>query len=131
MTAVLTYRTTELRNLAVNRHFFGITGGWRDGVEVRGKDFVLPGAAGQYELNRVDDHRVIHLEGFVLATDEANWDVEMAALEALFDPALGSGSLVVTTPYMGLAAPARAPSRRGSPTTWSPTWCRSWSAAGT
>jgi hypothetical protein len=112
MTDVLTYRGVELRNLAVNRHYFSITGGWRDGVEVRGTDATILGAAGHYELNRVSDKRIITLVGFVLAEDENDWDDEMAALEAIFDPILSSGDLIVTSPYMGLAAGIRTISAR-------------------
>jgi hypothetical protein len=98
--AGLTYRGTELRDLP--DIFFWISGGWRDGREVRGKDAVIIGAAGQYELNRVADYRTVQLTGLVLTDTEEEWDVQMALLEALFDPLLGSDDLVVSAPYMGL-----------------------------
>jgi hypothetical protein len=105
--AVLTYRATELRDLAVRRCWFGIESGWHDGVEVRGEDWVIPAKAGQTEGARKDHVRVIRLRGLVLGTDEANWKAVCAELETIFDPALTSGSLVVTTPYKGLAAGTR------------------------
>ncbi len=112
--SVLTYRDVELRNLTVNRHHFSITGGWRDGIEVRGKDATIVGAPGMYELNRIPNKRVITLVGYVLGEDESDWDDEMAALEALFDPTLASGDLVVTDPYMGLVGMERTISARVS-----------------
>lgn len=110
--SVLTYRGTELRDLTVGRRWFGITSGWRDGLEVRGKDATIVGAPGQYELNRIANRRVIQLVGFVLAEDTQDWDDEMEVLTTLFDPTLGSGDLVVSSPYMGLAAGDRTISAR-------------------
>jgi hypothetical protein len=110
--SVLTYRGVELRDLGVSPRYFSITGGWRDGVEVRGKDATIVGAPGRYELNRVADRRVVSLVGLVLATSEANWDDQMEVLEELFDPTLGSDNLIVTSPYMGLSAGTRTISAR-------------------
>lgn len=110
--SVLTYRGTELRDLAVAGRWFSITGGWRDGIETRGKDATIVGAPGMYELNRKANHRVITLAGYVLASSEDDWDDEIAVLEALFDPTLLSGSLVVTSPYMGLTSGTRSISAR-------------------
>lgn len=105
--SVLTYRATELRDLAVGHRWFSITGGWRDGIEVRGRDATIVGAPGQYELNRIANQRTIAAVGFVLAEDEEDWDDEMEVLCALFDTTLASGDLEVTSPYMGLAGGTR------------------------
>jgi hypothetical protein len=105
--SVLTYRGVELRDLAVGDRWFAITSGWRDGLEVRGRDATIVGAPGRYELNRVADLRVISLVGFVLGESEADWDDEMEVLTDLFDPLLGSGNLIVTSPYMGLTTGTR------------------------
>lgn len=113
---VLTFRGTELREISDDaygiRRWFSITSGWRDGLEVRGQDVTLVGNPGMYELNRIAKWRVVHLEGVIVASDESNWDDEMATLEALFDPTLGSGDLEVTSPYMGLSAGSRVISAR-------------------
>ena len=106
--AVLTYRATELRDLAVRRCWFNIESGWHDGVEVRGEDTVIPGAAGQTSRNRIAHVRVIWLHGTVFGTDEANWKAVCATLEGIFDPSLAPGALVVTAPYLGLAAGSRS-----------------------
>jgi hypothetical protein len=108
----LTYRSEELRDLSVAHRYFSITGGWRDGLEVRGKDATIVGAPGMYELNRIANLRVIQLVGFVLAEDESDWDSEMAALEDIFSPLLSSDDLEVTSPYMGLAGGTRTISAR-------------------
>jgi hypothetical protein len=100
--AELTYRGVELHDLP--DLFFWISGGWRDGLEVRGKDAIIVGAPGRYELNRIADYRTVQLSGWVVADTAEDWDVEMAMLEALFDPLQPSGDLVVTAPYMGLPA---------------------------
>lgn len=105
--SVLTYRGAELRDLAVANRWFSITGGWRDGLEVRGKDATIVGAPGMYELNRIANRRIVTLAGFVLGTSESDWDAEMAELEAIFDPTLGSDDLVVTAPYMGYTGSTR------------------------
>lgn len=105
--AVLTYRTTEIRDLAVRRCWFGIESGWHDGIEVRGRDILIVGAAGQTVGNRVDHVRIIRLRGVVVGTDEANWKSVCSTLEGIFDPALTPGALVVSTPYLGLSAGTR------------------------
>lgn len=105
--AVLTYRAVEIRDLATRRCWFAIESGWHDGIEVRGEDWVIPGKAGQTEGARKDHVRVIRLRGVVVGTDEANWKAVCAELETIFDPALTSGSLVVSTPYKGLPSGTR------------------------
>lgn len=105
--AVLTYRSTEIRDLATRRCWFSIESGWHDGVEVRGDDWVIPGKSGQTEGTRRDHVRIIRLRGIVVGTDEANWKAVCATLEGIFDPQLTAGALVVTAPYKGLAAGTR------------------------
>lgn len=102
--AVLTYRSTELRDLSARRCWFDIVDGFWGGVEVRGVDVIIPGLAGRYSRNRLDDKRTVRLHGFVLGTDEANHRAVCDTLDGIFDPALAAGALVVTAPYMGLTA---------------------------
>lgn len=105
--AVLVYRSTELRDLTVRRCWFSVDSGWYDGITVRGVDVVIPGKSGRTVQTRIDDLRVIHLSGIVVGTDEANWKAVLSTLEGIFDPALDPADLVVSAPYLGLAAGTR------------------------
>lgn len=105
--AVLTYRAVELRDLSVRRCFGSLTKGWRDGVVVKGVNAEIAQASGEDDLPRLDRYRELELLVPVLGTSEANWNTVMGELEAIFDPALAAGNLVVNAPYMGLAAGTR------------------------
>ena len=106
--AALTYRATELRDMSARRCWFAIESGWRDGVDVRGDDTTIPRKRGQTTRYRRDHVRVIHLRGWVVGEDEADWDEVCAELEAIFDPELDPGTLEVTSPYKGLVAGTRS-----------------------
>ena len=105
--AVLTYRSVELRNLSTRRCWGDIVSGWRDGAVVKGTNAEVASAAGEVDLPRLDRYREIELSVMVVATSESNWNTVMGELEAIFDPALAAGDLVVTSPYMGLASGTR------------------------
>lgn len=66
--------------------------GWRDGLTVRGKDTVIPGAAGLRPRNRVRHSRSLELFGVVQGVGdvEANrlssYDALVQAINAAFDP---------------------------------------------
>lgn len=101
--ATLVYRGTEIRDVTVRNCWFHIESGWRDGIEVRGDDWVIPAKAGQTTGNRKDHLRIIQLSGVVFGEDEADWADVCGELEAIFDPALDPGDLVVHGPYLGAA----------------------------
>lgn len=107
MADVLKYRTVELRDLTVRRCFGSLVKGWRDGVVTKGENPEIAQAAGEDDLARLDRYRELELVVPVLGTSEANWNTVMGELEAIFDPALAAGNLVVHSPYMGLAAGTR------------------------
>ena len=110
--AVLTYRSTELRNLSGRRCWFSIVEGWKDGVAVRVPETVIPGKSGQVEETAVVDKRVVRLHGLVLGTSETNWNTVRGELEAIFDPSLAAANLIVTSPYLGLASGTKTLSAR-------------------
>ena len=110
--AVLTYRSTELRDLSVRRCWFSIVEGWKDGVAVRLPETVIPGKSGQIEETAVVDKRIIRLHGVVIGSSESNWNTVRGELEAIFDPSLAAGNLVVTSPYLGLASGTKTLSAR-------------------
>jgi hypothetical protein len=101
--AVLTFRGTELRDTSIRSCWGSIVAGWRDGVEVRGEDTVIPGKAGQTSRTRVDHVRIIQLHILVFGEDEDDWDDVCAELEAILDPALAPGTLEANGPYKGLS----------------------------
>jgi hypothetical protein len=102
--AVLTFRDVELRDLSVRRCWFSVASGWREGIEVRGRDAVIVGAPGQFTTSRQKHARAIRLIGTVLGEDEENWSEVCGELEAIFDESLLPGTLEVTAPYLGQVA---------------------------
>lgn len=60
----LTFNSHDLQEVGLGI-FLEIMSGLHDGLEVRGTDTVVPGAAGRISRNRVRDRRVVQLRGFV------------------------------------------------------------------
>lgn len=92
-----------------------------DGVaEARGTDIVIPGRPGLTPLSRVKHRRLIELRGYVngdptaatLALRQQSYRTHIATLQTLFDSDDAAKSLVVTTPYLGLAAGSKTISAR-------------------
>ena len=100
--------------------YLDITGGFDDVAEVRGTDVIVPGRAGRTPLSRVKDRRLIELTGYVngnpgaasLALRQQSYRTHIVTLQALFAPTDAAKSLVVTTPYLGLAAGTKTISAR-------------------
>ena len=106
--AELTFRGTEIKtgpNLV-----FDIFSGFDDEAEVRGEDDIVPEASGQDIQPRIKNKRVVELRGYVLGTganlaaQQASYRTNINTLRGLLDPLQAAGALVVTAPYMGLAA---------------------------
>lgn len=91
----MTYRSVELRS-PTDGLWFVILGGRWDGLEVRGEDTVVPGKDGEIERDRVPGARLIRLHGVAFGTSEADWADSRAAMEAIFDETLTSGTLAVS-----------------------------------
>ena len=88
-----------------------------DGVaEVRGTDIVIPGRPGLTPLSRVKHRRLIELRGYVygnpgaasFAAQQQDYRTHVTTLQGLIDPDDAAKSLVVTTPYLGLAAGSKS-----------------------
>lgn len=100
--SALTYRGVELRDLT-NGKWFHIVGGPHGGLKVKGEDPGIPGKRGRWAGDRLADVRVVPLHGKVLATTEANYRALRDALDAIFDPELDAGDLVVGSDYPGMS----------------------------
>jgi hypothetical protein len=78
-----------------------LTRGLHSGLDVRGRDTVVPGLAGRVPRNRVKDRRLLEIEGEVMGVGSteaarlADFESAMATLAGLFDPSLAAGALVV------------------------------------
>ena len=94
-TALNTFVGTETRLR------FWVVDGLDDGLEIRGVDSVIPGAAGRVPRNRLWDRRVVEIAGWVRgvgASDAARADDfrdAMETLRTLFDPTRVPASLVI------------------------------------
>jgi hypothetical protein len=83
--------------------------GLDSGPRVRGRDTVIPGLAGRVVRNRVNDGRVIELEGFVAGVGgtQAELDADFRAaveeLRAIFDPTASPATLVIALEDGGTA----------------------------
>ena len=103
----LTYRGTDIQTANI---FLDIVRGYAEPAEVRGGDLTISGKPGRFEVARKKARRQIILEGWVLGTGaslaakQQSWRTNTDALMALMDRTLASGALVVSSPYMGLAA---------------------------
>jgi hypothetical protein len=104
VTHPISYRGTDYLTVSDGqlRYCFRLTRGLYSGLEVRGKDTLIPAAAGLVEQNRLRHRRVLEVEGFVqgvgadLAAQAADFESAMAQVNQDFDPTLGAGTLVVT-----------------------------------
>lgn len=97
----LTFDGTDLQRSDLSA-FFEIESGLHDGLEVRGRDTVVPALAGRIVRNRVADRRVIQLRGFIRG-EGADADAQGEAframaqeMEALFDQTADPDDLVAT-----------------------------------
>lgn len=101
--AVNTYDGTDLTTISTTapRLQFWLVSGLDDGLDVRGKDNIIPSAAGRTARNRVRDRRVIEIAGFVggvgadAAAQTDDFRDAMEVLRALFVPTRAAASLVV------------------------------------
>jgi hypothetical protein len=107
--ADLTYRGTDIRTSAIH---FDLVRGYSERADVRGEDTVIPGNAGRTARTRVKDRRVIELRGYITGATAAAWRISTDAALALFDPSLAAGDVVLTTPYLGIAAGSKTVSAR-------------------
>lgn len=107
----MTYRGTDVQTANI---VLDIIRGYAEPAEPRGTDIPIPGKHGRLEMARKKDRRSILLEGYVLGTgasltaQQQSWRTSTDALMALMDRTLASGALVVTSPYMGLAAGSKS-----------------------
>lgn len=101
--SVSTYDSVDLTTISTTapRLQFWLVSGLDDGLDIRGRDTVIPGTAGRTARNRLRDRRVIEIEGFVAgvgATDAIQTDDFRDAMEAmrtLFLPTRSAANLVV------------------------------------
>lgn len=95
----------DLQTLKV---YFDIHRGFNEHPDVRGRDDVVPGRAGRYRRNRVDDIQVIELRGWVRGVGatvlerQQDFRASVSAVKASLDPIGSGGTLTVLAPYLGL-----------------------------
>lgn len=106
--AGLTYRGQELR-LGTGpigaRLWFWIPGGPYGRLQVAGVDPAIPGRRGLWAGNRLARQRVVPLHGHVMGDDAGDYDELRLLLDAIFDPELAAGDLVLGTDYPGITVP--------------------------
>lgn len=97
----LVFNATDLQRPDYSVHL-DIVGGLSDGVEVRGKDTVIPGLEGIVARSRVRGARHLQLVGPIQAVGAtealrlAAWQELLDELEMLFDPAEDPADLIGT-----------------------------------
>lgn len=107
----LTYKGTSLQTEKV---YFDLHSGYWEPADVRGVDNVAPGIPGRYRRNRVKDHRIIELRGWIrghgstASERQLDWAATTTAILALFDPTGAAGTLAVVSPYLGLPAGSKS-----------------------
>ena len=95
-------------DLQTAKVYFDVWQGFNELPAVRGEDDVVPGLAGRYRRNRVDDTLIIELRGHIRgvgatkAARATDFRASVAACKAAFDPTGTGGTLAVLTPYLGL-----------------------------
>lgn len=95
---VNTYDGTSLQTSKIR---FWLLSGLDSGLEVRGVDTIIPGAAGRTARSRVADRRVIEIQGWVKGegVDDAarglDFRASMETLRTLFLPTRSAATLVV------------------------------------
>jgi hypothetical protein len=103
--------TYQLQTEAV---FFDIFTGYNELPETRGSDDIVPGLAGRYRRNRIDDRLIIELRGWIRGVGGTTVERQQAfrasvtAIQTAFDPTGTSGTLTALAPYMGLSAGSKA-----------------------
>jgi hypothetical protein len=96
----LIYRGTDIQNL--DGIFLEIARGLVEVPEVRGVDLIVPSRQGQIRRNRVRHRMAIELRGWIRGTGSTedaqrdNFAANRAAFQALFDPTLEPGQLLIT-----------------------------------
>lgn len=109
--AEITYRSVELRTFGTTDRWFEVVEGLWGGVEVRGKDVVIPALSGRYARNRIADFRVVRLHGYVYGDDEADHRSNMNAVMVAFDVTADPADLVVHGPLYGVSGTATISAR--------------------
>ncbi len=102
--AEIVYRSVELRTFGTTNRWFEVREGLYDGVQVRGKDVVIPALSGRYARDRIADFRVIRLHGWVYGDTEAAFRTNMEATMVALDPTAAPANLVVHSPLYGVAS---------------------------
>jgi hypothetical protein len=95
-------------DLQTAKVYFDIHYGFNELPSTRGEDDIIPGLAGRYRRNRLDDQLIVELRGHVRgvgatkAARATDFRASVTALKAAFSPTGTGGTLAVLTPYMGL-----------------------------
>jgi hypothetical protein len=95
----ITYRGTDLNSFGLKLQ---LTQGFRDGLSVRGKDYIVPGARGRVAMPRRADVRRLIIEGWVQGDDSEDWRESTDLFHEIFDVELDAGTIVITGPYLGI-----------------------------
>lgn len=107
----ITYRGTDCVTVVNGqlRICLRLSRGLHSGLEVRGTDTVVSSRVGQIERNRVAHSRMLEVVGFVQGVGDtaaeqlADYETAMQEVDALFDPTLTAGALVVALQGGGTA----------------------------
>lgn len=108
----ISFRSVDLQNdddPAQATIWFDLPVGLAEPPEIRGEDVVIPGKAGQTWMTKVDDYRLIELDGYVqgqgvgLEARQQSWRQATDALMAIMDRTAAPGTLEVSGPYLGIA----------------------------
>lgn len=107
---MLTFRGLELREmpLATATIHFDLRRGFFEPPQIRGDDYVIPGALGRVWAPKQIDHQIIELQGFVRgfgSTEEERsqaWHEATADLMSVMSFDDEPGEFVVEPPYLGL-----------------------------
>lgn len=108
---MLTFRGTEIHEEPFNLAsiHFDVRRGFSEPPNVRGEDYVVPGAEGRVWAPKQIDHRIIELEGFVrgwgdtLEERQEEWRTATSDLMSLMQFDDDPGQLVIEAPYFGVS----------------------------
>jgi len=95
-------------DLQTAKVYFDVYSGLAEHPEVRGQDDIIPGLAGRYRRNRIDDRLIVELRGHIRGVGAtktaraADFRASVVAVKAALDPTGSGGTLAVLTPYLGL-----------------------------
>ncbi len=79
-----------------------LTQGYPGFVQVRGKDYIVPGRRGRVPMPRVADLRTLLIEGWLTGADFDEYRDRADTLALVFDPELDAQVLEISSPYLGL-----------------------------